>query len=134
MDRHPHDSYEFEGTRFRLLGEQILVHTEAESDQTESGLIYKAVNAHEHVYAKGKILAWGYVTSVKQKDTTETKPVPRRPIADLEAGMGCVFVKFRKMQDSNQTVQHLFGENIILLRPEDILFTYGEEDSFELGQ
>lgn len=136
LRRHPADTYEFEdGRKIRLINERLLVKMDEESDTTESGLLFKPDNAHEHAYATGEILAFGYVHERKLKGTSKTKRVKEPyPIPDIEVGLKCCFVKFRKLQDSNIKVQQSFGDGILILKPEDLLFVFPRGQSITLGQ
>lgn len=134
MTRHPHDNYSFEdGRSIRFINERVLVKMDEEPETTAGGLVVPG-NAHEHAYATGTILAFGYVTELKREGTTKTKKIKPYPIADIEVGMKCCFIKFRKLQDSNIVFQASFGDGFIILKPEDFLFVYPEGFTFELGQ
>lgn len=136
MNRHPGDTYVGDdGRTLRLINERLVVRMDPEKETVgSSGLLVAPPNAHEHIYATGEILAFGYVTEKKLADTTKTKKVEPHPIPDLEVGLKCSFIKFRKLQDSNLKVQEMYGDGVILLKTEDILFVYPRDFTFELGQ
>lgn len=136
LRRHAADSYEFEdGRKLRFVNERILVQMDEESETIGSGLLIKPDNAHEHVYATGEILAFGYVKEKKLEGTSKTKTVKEPyPIPDIEVGLKCCFIKFRKLQDSNIKVQESFGDGIVILKPEDLLFVFPKGFTFELRQ
>ena len=125
MKRHPSDTHVFpDGKAFRLINERILVQMDEESDKVGEGLLYKPENAHEHAYGTGTILAFGYVTERKLPDTTKTKAVEPFPIPDIEVGLKGLFIKFRKLQDSNKVMQEIYGDGVILLKPDDLIVVY----------
>jgi hypothetical protein len=137
MERHPFDRYTFEsGETLRLINEGILVKMDPDREDTCSGLIHYPDGAMEHIYSTGTILAYGYIKEIKlPADPGDTKvvtrPVKPFPIPDIEVGMKCCFIRFRKLQDSNKLLRQLFGDNIIALKPEDLLFVFTGD--IELG-
>jgi co-chaperonin GroES (HSP10) len=131
--RHPADTYKFKnGSSMRLLRNDVLVQIDAAEERSASGLVHFPEGAMEHVYATGKILAFGWIKEIKRPNTTKTrlllKPIP---IPGLEIGQKCCFTRFLKEQHSNKHLREKFEDNIISLKTEDILFVYTGE--IELG-
>lgn len=133
--RHPADSYTFEdGQTIRLLNEQILVRFDPIEEKTAGGII-KPEGACDHVYQTGTILAFGWMKDRPLPDTTKRKLLPKPiPIPDLEVGLKCCFIRFHRVSHSNQNFRGMFGDDMILLKPEDVLFLFLKGDEFELGQ
>ncbi len=111
--------FENQDTVLRLIGSDVLVELDPSQDRSQSGLIHFPDGAMEHVNQSGTIRAFG---------TRQLKNGDRIPIPDLEVGLKCVFVRFRKEQHTNLQIRKLFGDNFVLLKPEDLFFVYTEDE------
>ena len=123
LERHPFDQYTFEnGETLRLTNNGILV--KMDPVPGEKGKIHFPEGAMDHVNMTGTILAFGYIKERPLPDTTKTKPIKPFPIPDLEVGEKVCFVRFLRLQDSNKKFREMFDDNIITIKPEDILFVF----------
>lgn len=120
---HPYDTYRFEdGQSITVLGNNILVRMDPV--ETRRGLIHFADGAMDHVNRTGTVLAFG---------TREITKGPRRgekiPIPEIEVGMKVLFIRFLAEQESNKYIRHVFGNDIIRVKPSDIQLAYSADDS-----
>jgi co-chaperonin GroES (HSP10) len=124
--RHPADTHTFkDGRTLRLIGDRVLVKTDPDQTETSSGLIEFPGGSMEHAYSTGTILAFGWIKEKKLPGTTRTKPLEEpTPIPELEVGQKCCFIRFLKLQDSNKQLRERFEDDIVALKPEDLLFLY----------
>jgi co-chaperonin GroES (HSP10) len=132
--RHAADTHTFkDGRTLRLIGERILVRTDPDSEESTTGLIEFPGGSMEHVYSTGTVLAFGWLKEKKLPDTTKTKTLENPiPIPELEVGQKCCFIRFLKVQDSNKQLRQRFEDDVVALKPEDILFLF--TGNIQLGQ
>jgi len=132
--RHPADTFEFkDGTKLRLMNESVLVKMDPEAEETSGGIL-KPDGAVEHIYMTGTILAFGWVLEKKLEGTSKTKSLEKPyPVPNIEPGLKCCFIRYRRWQDTNKQLRHMFGDDIISLKPEDMIFVFPAGEEYELG-
>lgn len=111
------------GQTLRLINNRILVRGHAIAEMSEGGIHYPG-KAVENVYRSGEILAIGYD---RIGDGT------KRPLADLEVGLNCLFIRYLAEQHSNLVVRDAFGDDTFLIGPKDILLLWPPHETPDLG-
>lgn len=102
--RHTQDTYvHTDGTKFRVMGNNILVRMDPLPTHTVSGLIEMPGAAIEHIVHTGTILAFGCLR-------TDDYDIP---MPGIEVGLRCAFLRFHKEQHSNLQLRKIIDENII---------------------
>lgn len=100
-----------DGRTIRLVSRYILVERQPPPERSAGGIILIDGGKLSDGTEIGKVLAVGY---------QETKKGKRFPIRDIVPGMMCSYLWFYSETHSNQGMRARLGDNISLIRPEDI--------------
>ncbi len=98
-----------DGRIFRVVGSNILVERIPLQQVSPGGIIIR--REKEDATAIGIIRAVGHIHTKKGNEVN---------IRDVEPGMKCAFLWFYAERHTNQQIQARIGENLILLKWEDI--------------
>ena len=133
--RHPADSHTFkDGRKIILRNQTVLVKMDPDEEATAGGII-KPQGATDHIFMTGTVLAFGWILERKLPGTSKTKPLKEPyPVPELEAGIKCCFIRYRRWQDTNKQLRMMFDDDVIALEPEDLLFVFPAGMDIELGQ
>lgn len=115
------EHYEYQlkrGDVLRVLGNNLLIRPDPVLTQSAGGILFPE-DAIEHVYNTGTVLATGFVLSLAPYHT---------PVPGIKKGDRVFFVRFLAKQDSNIQLGARLGEDIIRIRPSDVLFMFDDED------
>lgn len=107
-----------DGLKIRVIGNNLLVRPDPLPERSAGGIFY-APDAMEHVNNTGTVVAVGTVTA---------KTEERIPIPGLKVGDRVVFIRFLALQETNQQLAGIVGEDLIRLRPADIQLVFDAED------
>lgn len=105
------------GTRVRLVGNNLLVRPDPLPTESKGGILY-AVDAVEHVYNTGTVLAVGYVLAQAPEKTV---------IPGIKKGDRVYFIRYLAKQDSNLQLANRLGDDVIRIRPADVMFMFDGE-------
>lgn len=106
------------GTAVRIVGNNLLVRPDPLPKETAGGIIIPG-DAVEHVYNTGTVLAVGYVLAQAPAKTQ---------IPGIKPGDRVYFIRYLAKQDSNIQLANRLGEDVIRIRPADVLLTFEAED------
>lgn len=122
------DSYTTKsGNTLRVINDNILVAVDPLPEMSASGLVLYPNGSMEHVHNTGTVVAFGYTW-------IETADGPKRiPLPELEVGMRVVFIRFLAEQDSNKQVRLIAEEDVIRIKPNDILLTFPPDELAKLA-
>jgi co-chaperonin GroES (HSP10) len=112
-----------EGEVVRVIGNNLLVRVEPDKKETTGGIIIPD-NVLPSIHVVGEVLAIGYLTSKKAAAKT--------PIPDLKVGDRVAFVRFLEKTDANPQIKRAIGENVLRIRPADVLLVMDAGDSQQL--
>ncbi len=115
------------GTRMRVLNNNMLVRVDPAPDMTAGGIVIPDT-AHADHYATGTVVAVGTVPTATRDDEGNIVDVGRTPIPGISVGDHVLFIKFLSDQDSNKKVRERLGDDIIKMQPSDVLVIFGDED------
>lgn len=107
------------GTRVRLMGNNILVRPDKPSMETPGGIVIPD-NVLPGLHITGEVLALGFITSKKAAYKT--------PIPGLRVGDRVLFLRFHERLDLNDRMQRYVDEDLIRIRPSDILLVMDGAD------
>lgn len=122
LEAFPHDTCRLsDGTKFRILGNRVLVRADKPRELSKNGLIQFPNGAMEQVNTTGTILAYG---------TVNTKKGECPPIEGIEVGEKVVFIRFLADQHSSKAMQARLEDGVFSIAPSDIILIYtpDEED------
>lgn len=117
-----------DGTTIRLINDDVLIRIDPLKEQTAGGIIIPDTagdRGDAGILTTGTILAFGFV-KIGGKKGVEAQRVP---LPDLAIGQKCVFVRFYAEQDSNKQIQYRVEENVIRMKPLDLLLVLDPEDA-----
>ncbi len=109
-----------DGTRMRVIGNNLLVRVDPAAKESAGGILLPG-DAVEHVYNTGTVLAKGFVSSTAA-GTTDVE------IPGIEPGDRVYFIRYLAKQDTNIWLAKRFGDDVIRLRPADVLLVFDESD------
>jgi co-chaperonin GroES (HSP10) len=111
---------------FRPIGDSILIRFDPESDKVESGLLFKPTDATEHIFAKAEILSVGPGKWYPKGST-------RAPML-MQPGDGVVVIRYLAKTKTGTFVQYVLGDDQLVIKPSDILFTYNRAEPLDINQ
>jgi co-chaperonin GroES (HSP10) len=106
-----------DGRRARVIGNNLLVRMGDQPKTTRGGIIIPDTSIGS-MHVTGEVLAVGWVT-------TANEPID---IPGLEVGDHVLFVKLLDKTDTNPQIKRIFGDNVIRIRPSDVLLVLDAED------
>lgn len=106
------------GAKLRVVGNNLFVRPDPLPKSTAGGIIIPG-DAVEHVFNTGTVLAVGHVLSQAPYQTK---------IPGIEKGDRVLFVRYLAKQDTNIHMSARLGEEVIRIRPADVVLLLDEED------
>jgi co-chaperonin GroES (HSP10) len=106
------------GLSVRVVGNNLLVRPDPLPTQSAGGIIY-ANDAVEHIFNTGVVLAVGYVTAQAPAGTH---------IPGIKPGDKIYFIRYLAKQDTNIQLSERLGDDVIRIRPADVLLVFDAED------
>ncbi len=103
----------------RLIGNRLLVRVDKPPAESKGGIVF----VHPEVaspMATGEVLAVGYLTT---KGAGEKTAIP-----GLGVGDRVLFSVIHKRVDANPQLQARLEDDVVCIRPADVLLTFAEED------
>jgi chaperonin GroES len=110
---------------FRPINDSILIRFDKESDKVNSGLLYKPEGAAEHIFGTGEVLAVG-------PGKWNNKGGRYEPML-VQVGDGVAVIKFLSKTETGKYVQYALGDDQLVIKPSDVLFTFDRKDPPELS-
>ena len=98
--------------KVRLLGPRLLVRMEKEASTFKGSSLVKPETVHETA------IGWGEVLSLGHGHYTDVGLVP---LEGVKVGDRVAFIKFLKEGHSNKSLQHVLGEDRLIIRMEDVV-------------
>lgn len=108
-----------DGQKVRVLGNNVLVRPDKQPKESKGGIIIPD-NVIDGLHITGEVLALGFLTGARAEAYT--------PIPDLKVGDRVLYVRFLERTDSNGQMQRVLGDDLIRIRPADILLVLDSED------
>lgn len=117
--------------KLRLMGDNILVRMDAESNRTASGVLFKPDDALETILRTGEVIAVGPGKFAKRGDQDLNTRVP----ICVEVGEGVVFNRFVATHTKTAEALHQFAldKDEALIKPSDILLVYDRKEPINFG-
>jgi len=112
-----------EGTKVRVLGNNLLVRPDAPPKESRGGIIIPDT-VLGGLYLTGEVVAIGFVTT--------TKAVEHTPIPGLAIGDRVMFTRFLEKTDGNERIARVIGDDLIRIRPADVLLVMDAADAERL--
>lgn len=105
------------GERLRVIGNNLLVRLEPPPETTLGGIVLPGI---EPLYGLGEVVAVGCLTG--------KRAVFRTPIPDVEVGDYVCFLALLARTDTNPQIKSRTGENLLRIRPADVLLVISASD------
>jgi len=117
--------------KLRLMGDNILIRLDPESEKSSSGIIIKPGEAMETILRTGEIIAVGPGKHAKDKDRDLDKRVPMV----VEVGEGVVINRFIASNTKTAEALHQFilDNDEALIKAGDILLVYDRKKPIVLS-
>lgn len=112
------------GRVVRVLGNNLLVRLDPEKKELAGG-IFIPDNVLKSVHRTGEVVAIGKLTGDKIDDYVE--------IPGLELGAHVLFVRFHEKAGANPKIQETVDENLLCIRPADVLLVMDADDVNRVG-
>ena len=106
------------GLKVRAVGNNLLIRPDPPQEVSKGGIIFPG-EAVEHVYNTGTVVAVGHGLA---------QAPYRTKIPGIEKGDRVYYIKYLEKQHSNLHMLDRLGENIVRIRPADVLLVFGDED------
>lgn len=103
----------------RVIGNRLLVRVDKPPERSKGGIIFAHPEAADP-HATGTVEAVGYLTTPKAGTRT--------PIPDINVGDRVLFVRLLAITDSNPKLQTLLDDDVICIRPADIILLFADGD------
>jgi co-chaperonin GroES (HSP10) len=108
-----------DGVAARVLGNNLLVRPDPEPTATRGGIIVPGLG-NDTLHHTGVVVAVGYLTGKRAPHKT--------PIPDIAVGDHIVFVRLLALTDSNPQIKRILDDNVLRIRPSDVLLVIDKED------
>lgn len=117
--------------RLRLMGDNILIRLDPESEKTSSGIIVRPNEALETILRTGEVIAVGPGKWAEDKGIYLDNRVPMV----VEVGEGVVINRFIASNTKTAETLHQFilDEDEALIKAGDIMLVYDRRDPIKLG-
>jgi co-chaperonin GroES (HSP10) len=117
--------------KLRLLGDNILIRLDPESEKTSSGIIFRPNEAMETILRTGEIIGTGPGKWAKNKDIDLDTRVPMV----VEVGEGVIINRFiaSNTKTAENLHQFILDEDEALIKASDILLLYDRKTPIKLG-
>lgn len=108
-----------DGTVARLLGNALLVRPDREPEKTRGGIIVPYLG-NASLHHTGVVVAVGFVTGKRL--------IERVPVPGIAVGDHVLYLRLLAMTDVNPTIKTILDDNVIFIRPADVLLTFAAEE------
>lgn len=117
--------------KLRLVGDNILIKLDPESEMTSSGIIIRPTEALETILRTGVVIAVGPGKFAKDKDIDLATRVPMA----VEVGEGVIINRFIASNTKSAEALHQFilDEDEALIKAGDIMLVYDRKNPIKLG-
>lgn len=112
-------TYKGPGGQLRVLGNNLLVRLHDRPKQTPGGIVVPDT-AIDSMLATGTVVAVGRLTGARAPANT--------PVPGITTGDNVLFVRFLDRSDSNPQLKRLVEDNILRIRPDDVLLVLDDDD------
>lgn len=111
----------------RLLGDNILVRMDPDTDKVLGGLLFKPEDAYETIMRTGEVISVGPGRWATDGDTPLDKRIP----IGVEVGEGVVFNRFiaSHTKTAEQLHQFVLEKDEAIIAPRDILLVYDRKNA-----
>jgi len=117
--------------RLRLMGDNILIRLDTESEKTSSGIIFRPNEAMETILRTGEVISVGPGRWAKNKDIDLDMRIPMV----VEVGEGVIINRFIASNTKTAETLHQFilDEDEALIKASDILLVYDRKTPITLS-
>jgi co-chaperonin GroES (HSP10) len=117
--------------KLRLVGDNILIKMDPDSDKTASGILFKPADALETILLTGVVAAVGPGKWAKRGDRNLSTRIP----VGVEVGEGVVFNRFIASNTKSAEALHQFALDAdeALIKAGDILLVYDRKEPINFG-
>jgi co-chaperonin GroES (HSP10) len=112
-----------DGLKVRVLGNNLLVRPAPAPKESRGGIIIPD-NVLGGLYLTGEVVAVGFLTTTKAPEHT--------PIPGIAVGDRVLFTRFLEKTDGNERIARVIGDDLIRIRPADVLLVMDGADAERL--